>query len=98
MIVLKISQIIIGLILVILGFLIYFKRKYNLANDYLKLLEKGKVNQDYAINIGLIYLIGGALIVTCGIISFIMNDLFTFIQLGVLFVSMILLLITNPKR
>lgn len=98
MIVLKITQIIIGLIFIILGYLIYFKKKYNLANDYLKLLEKGKVNQDYAINIGLIYLIGGALIVTCGIISFIMNDLFTFIQLGVLFVSMILLLITNPKR
>ncbi len=98
MIVLKITEIIIGVILFILGYLIYFKKKYELANDYLKLLNKGLASEIYAKNIGLIYLVGGIVIIIFGVLSFMMSDTFTFIQLGVLFIGMILLLITNPKK
>ena len=98
MLFLKIIEITSGVALIILGFLIYFKKKYNLANDYLYRLNKGEVNEQYAKNIGLIYLIGGAFFLIFGLLSLILSDVFTFIQYFVIIFSIVLLLLTNPKR
>lgn len=98
MIVLKIFEILIGVFLGVVGYLIFFLKKYNLANDYLSKLDRGLVSEKYAKNIGLIYIMGGVALVLFGALSFIMSDLFTFIQLFVILTSIVLLIITNPKR
>ena len=98
MVILKIFEILTGLFIIVIGYLIYFKHKYNLANDYYNKLEKGQVSEQYAKNIGLIYLSCGALFVLFGALSFMLSDLFTFIQLFVILISIVLLLLTNPKR
>ncbi len=98
MLVLKILEIITGAILLIFGFLIYFRGKYNLANDYMDRLNKGEVTPLYAKSIGLIYFFGGLALIIFGAFAFMMNDLFTFIQLFVILISIVLLILTNPKR
>ena len=63
---LKIILIALGTTFSIFGYLIYFKKKYNLINDYEANRKAGKKTESYARKVGLIeLLLGIALLMIC---------------------------------
>lgn len=64
---LKIILILVGLAFITFGYLIYFKEKYNLINDFEADNKSGKKSESYAKKVGQIELIIGVIFVLIGI-------------------------------
>ena len=64
---LKIILIALGATFSIFGYLIYFKKKYNLINDYEANRKVGKKTESYARKIGLIELLLGIALLMVGL-------------------------------
>lgn len=62
MLILKIIAISLGLTFTLFGYLIYFKKKYNLVNGFEADFKAGRKTESYASQIGLIELIIGVVI------------------------------------
>ena len=63
---LKIILIVLGATFSIFGYLIYFKKKYNLINDYEANRKAGKKTESYARKVGLIELLLGIALLLVG--------------------------------
>ena len=63
---LKIILIALGVTFSIFGYLIYFKKKYNLINDYEANRKAGKKTESYARKVGLIALLLGIALLLVG--------------------------------
>ena len=59
MIVLKICFALLGLAFLLFGYLIFFKKKYNLINDFEKDFKAGRKTETYAKKVGIIEFIIG---------------------------------------
>ncbi len=57
-----------GLTFTVFGYLIYFKKKYNLINDFEKNYKAGRVDQQYAQRVGFIELSIGIVLLVSGIV------------------------------
>lgn len=57
----KILALILGIVFTIFGYKIYFKKKYNLINNFEKNYKNGLKDESYAKKVGLIELILGIL-------------------------------------
>ena len=64
---LKIILIALGATFSIFGYLIYFKKKYNLINDYEANRKAGKKTESYARKVGLIELLLGIALLMIGL-------------------------------
>lgn len=62
MIISKILLIIVGLVSIIFGYLIYFKKHYNLINGFEEAYKAGRKTKLYAKRVGLIELIIGIIL------------------------------------
>lgn len=67
MIILKILLIIVGLVSTLFGYLIYFKKHYNLINGFEEAYKAGRKTKLYAKRVGLIELIIGIILTIFGI-------------------------------
>ena len=94
MIIIKVLQIILGLIFIIYGYLIYFLDKRSFIINY----SDDKYSDKGVKNYGLITLVGGIILSIFGGLSFILNDTFTIIQLFIILLGLGLVLFTNPKK
>ena len=64
---LKIILLALGATFSTFGYLIYFKKKYNLINDYEANRKAGKKTESYARNVGLIELLLGIALLMIGL-------------------------------
>lgn len=64
---LKIILITVGAALLIFGYLIYFKERYDLINDFEADYKAGRKTADYAKKVGKIELVSGCVFVLIGI-------------------------------
>ena len=67
MTILKVLLIIVGLVSTIFGYLIYFKKKYDLINGFEEAYKAGRKTKSYAKRVGLIELIIGVVLIFFGI-------------------------------
>lgn len=67
MTILKVLLIIVGLVSTIFGYLIYFKKKYDLINGFEEAYKAGRKTKSYAKRVGLIELIIGVVLILFGI-------------------------------
>lgn len=67
MTILKILLIIVGTIFIIFGYLIYFRKKYNLINGFEEAYKAGRKTELYAKRVGLVELIIGIILTLFGI-------------------------------
>lgn len=67
MIFVKILTIVLGLAFLLFGYLIYFKKKYNLINGFEEDLKSGRKNEKYAKRVGMVEFIVGIAIFIAGI-------------------------------
>ena len=70
---LKIILILVGLAFITFGYLIYFKEKYNLINDFESNFKSGKKTESYAKKLGLVELIIGIIFILIGIVVLIIK-------------------------
>ncbi|WP_071132126.1 DUF3784 domain-containing protein [Alterileibacterium massiliense] len=73
MIILKIFLIIVGLVSTIFGYLIYFKKKYDLINGFEEAYKAGRKTKSYAKRVGLVELIVGIILTIFGISTIIIK-------------------------
>lgn len=73
MILLKTILILVGLAFIIFGYLIYFKEKYNLINDFESDFKSGRKTESYAKKVGLTEFIIGIIFVLIGIVVIIIK-------------------------
>ena len=73
MTILKITAVLLGLAFTLFGYLILFKKKYSLINDFDEALKCGEKTEEYAKKVGLIEFVVGIiiLIVTAILILFV---------------------------
>jgi len=74
MFILRLILLVLGLILIGFGYLIYFKKKYNLINTFKEDLKLNKVDESYGIRIGLIELIWGIMFIAFFLITMMIPD------------------------
>lgn len=65
---LKIILILVGLAFITFGYLIYFKEKYNLINDFESNFKSGRKTESYAKKLGLVELIIGIIFILIGLV------------------------------
>ena len=70
---LKITLTLVGVAFIIFGYLIYFKEKYNLINDFESNFKSGRKTESYAKKVGLIELIVGIIFILIGILVLIIK-------------------------
>ncbi len=70
---LKIILILVGLAFITFGYLIYFKEKYNLINDFEADYKSGRKSESYAKKVGLVELIIGIIFILIGIAMIILK-------------------------
>lgn len=73
MTILKILLIIVGLVSTIFGYLIYFKKKYDLINGFEEAYKAGRKTKLYAKRVGLIEFIIGIILTLIGIITIVIK-------------------------
>ena len=73
MTILKILLIIVGLVSIIFGYLIYFKKHYNLINGFEEAYKAGRKTKSYAKRVGFIELIIGVALILFGIFEIIIK-------------------------
>ena len=65
---LKIIVILLGLAFTLFGYFIYFRKKYNLINDFEADFKAGRKNEDYAKRVGMVEFVIGIAILIAGIV------------------------------
>ena len=68
MLVLKILAILLGLVFILFGYFIYFRKKYNLINGFEADFKAGRKNEDYAKRVGMVEFVVGIAILIAGIV------------------------------
>lgn len=68
MIILKIITVLLGFASTLFGYFIYFKKKYNLINDFEAEFKAGKKDELYAKRVGMIEFVFGIIFLIVGII------------------------------
>ncbi len=68
MTVLKIVTAVLGLAFLLFGYFIFFRRKYDLINDFKAEYEAGRKGEDYARRVGLIELVFGLALLLCSLL------------------------------
>ena len=68
MIVLKILAVGVGLAFLLLGYFIYFRKKYHLINGFEADFQAGRKDEKYAQKVGLIEFIVGIVLLAAGIV------------------------------
>lgn len=71
MIALKIILVIVGMLFLLFGYFIYFRKKYDLINDFEEDYKAGKKDASYAERVGLIEFIIGIVMIASGVVLFI---------------------------
>ena len=66
MVVIKAICIVLGIAFIIFGYLIRFKKKYNLINGFMSDLKDGRKSESYAQRVGLIEFVIGIILLTAG--------------------------------
>lgn len=70
---LKIILILVGVVFISFGYLIYFKEKYNLINEFEGDFKSGRKTEAYAKKVGLAELIVGIIFILIGIVVIIIK-------------------------
>ena len=68
MLILKIIMILLGIAFTAFGYLIYFRKKYNLINGFEKDLRAGRKTERYAKTVGLIEFVLGVACLLTGVV------------------------------
>ena len=68
MIIAKVVLSIVGILFIVFGYLIYFKKKYSLINGFIEEYKVGKKTEEYAKKVGIVELIVGIIILIVDII------------------------------
>ena len=68
MAVVKVLTVVLGLAFVLFGYFIYFKKKYNLINDFEAEYKAGRKNEEYAKRVGMIEFVFGIVLLTAGLV------------------------------
>ena len=68
MLVLKMVAVLLGLTFTLFGYFIYFRKKYNLINDFEADFKAGRKNEDYAKRVGMVEFVIGIAILIAGIV------------------------------
>ena len=68
MTVLKIVTALLGLAFLLFGYFIFFRRKYDLINDFKAEYEAGRKGEDYARRVGLIEFVLGLALLLCSLL------------------------------
>ncbi len=71
MIALKIILVIVGMLFLLFGYFIYFRKKYDLINDFEEDYKVGEKDASYAERVGLIEFIIGIVMIASGVVLFI---------------------------
>lgn len=94
MFIIRLILLVLGAILIAFGYLIYFRKKYNLINNFEKDFELNRFNESYANRIGLIELIWGIMFIVFFFATKLVPDYsIGFLVVGV--IGLILSLISN---
>lgn len=67
MVVIKALAVVLGLAFLLFGYLIYFKKKYNLINGFEAEYKAGRKNEEYAKRVGMVEFVAGIAILIVGI-------------------------------
>ncbi|MBR1533550.1 MAG: DUF3784 domain-containing protein [Ruminococcus sp.] len=67
MIFVKVLAVMLGLAFLLFGYLIYFKKKYNLINGFKEDFRAGRKNEEYAKRVGMVEFIVGIAILIAGL-------------------------------
>ena len=73
MTILKILVILVGTIFILFGYLIYFRKQYNLINGFEEAYKAGRKTKSYAKRVGFIELIIGIILTLIGIIAIVIK-------------------------
>lgn len=95
MIILKISLTLVGIVFIVFGYLIYFKGKYSLINNFVEDKKNNVYDDNYAKRVGFIELIGGLIILILGVFSLVLGDTLTIIISFISILGIITSLIVN---
>ena len=68
MLVIKTASIVIGLMCLLFGYFIYFKKQYNLINDFEADYREGRKDENYAKKVGLIEFVIGIVLLAIGVV------------------------------
>lgn len=94
---LKYILLILGFLLTIFGYLIYFKKKYHLINNFEEDLRSERFDIGYAKRVGLIELTGGIAYIVIFFITFIVPKLTLFLFLASIICLIIALIVNHLK-
>ena len=67
MIFLKVLAVVLGLAFLLLGYFIYFKKKYNLINGFEADFKVGRKKEEYAEKVGMIEFVVGIVLLITGV-------------------------------
>jgi hypothetical protein len=98
MLVLKIALISVGILFIGFGYSIYFKKNYNLINNFKEDKKSNKFDDAYALRVGFIELIGGLTYVVLGTLAMFFNDAFIIIAFIMSVIGIIVALIINMVK
>ncbi len=98
MFVLRIMLILIGLLFIGFGYAIWFKRKYNLINNFKDDNKSGKSYDSFAKRVGIIEFIGGIVCFILGVVAIFLDDVFTMIFFIFCIISIIVALTFNNAK
>ena len=88
-----------GILFTIFGYLIYFRKKYNLINNFVTDRKLGKYSNDYAKRIGIIEFVSGIILMGLGFINVIIGQkTFSLTSLLLCLSSPIIILIVNSIK
>lgn len=93
MFVLKISMMLIGILFIFFGYLIFFKSKYYLINNFIEDKNRKKLDDNYAKKVGFIEFTGGLVTLTLGVLSLFLSDTITFVVFSISVLSIIIALV-----
>jgi phosphatidylglycerophosphate synthase len=95
MIIISTILILLGIAFISFGYAIYFKKKYNLINNYKINERNGKLDKNYAQMVGKIELFGGFSCIFFGLLSILINSvlwsiLFLLLNVAVICIALII--------
>ncbi len=71
MIIVKILSAFLGIAFLLLGYFIYFRKKYNLINGFTEDYKNGRKTEKYALRVGLAEFIVGCVLLAVSVVLFI---------------------------
>lgn len=91
--------ILVGILFIIFGYLIYFKNKYDLINNFKNDKSIGKYSDDYALRVGFIEFWSGIFFICIGVVGFIISQkVFSIISLIICVTFAIIILVVNSVK